>query len=44
MLERGEIKPNKVRILEGGLAAVPAGCDELEKGVSGVKLVVRIRE
>lgn len=44
MLERGELKPNNVRLLDGGLAAIPAGCDELEKGVSGVKLVVRVRD
>lgn len=44
LLEKGVLKPNKVRILEGGLAAVPGGCDELEKGVSGVKLVVRVRD
>ena len=44
MLERGELKPNNIRVLDGGLAAVPAGCDQLEKGVSGVKLVVRIRD
>ena len=44
MLERGELKPNNIRVLDGGLAAVPAGCDELEKGVSGVKLVVRVRD
>ena len=43
MLERGELKPNHVRLLEGGLAAVPAACDEIEKGVSAVKLVARIR-
>ncbi|KZV70273.1 GroES-like protein [Peniophora sp. CONT] len=44
MLERGELKPTKVQVLEGGLGAVPAGCDELEKGVSAVKLVVRVRD
>ncbi|VDB89125.1 unnamed protein product [Peniophora sp. CBMAI 1063] len=42
MVEQGVLKPNKVRVLEGGLGAVPAGCDEIERGVSGVKLVVRI--
>ncbi|KZV70278.1 GroES-like protein [Peniophora sp. CONT] len=44
MLERGELKPNNVRVIEGGLGGIPAGCDELEKGVSGVKLVARIRD
>ncbi|VDB89127.1 unnamed protein product [Peniophora sp. CBMAI 1063] len=44
MIERGELKPTNIRVLEGGLAAIPAGCDELEKGVSGVKLVVRVRD
>ncbi|VDB85316.1 unnamed protein product [Peniophora sp. CBMAI 1063] len=44
LLEKGILKPNRVKLLEGGLKAIPDGCDELEKGVSGVKLVVRIRD
>ncbi|VDB88209.1 unnamed protein product [Peniophora sp. CBMAI 1063] len=42
MLEKGELKPNNVKLLEGGFEAIPAGCDELLKGVSGVKLVARV--
>ncbi|KZV63262.1 GroES-like protein [Peniophora sp. CONT] len=44
MIEDGVIKPNRVRVLDGGLGAIPSGCDELEKGVSGIKLVVRVRD
>ena len=44
MLESGDMKPNNIKVIEGGLAAIPDACDEFEKGVSGVKLVVRIRE
>ncbi|KZV67571.1 GroES-like protein [Peniophora sp. CONT] len=42
MLETGELKPNNVKLLDGGFEAIPAGCDELLQGVSGVKLVARV--
>ncbi|KZV71795.1 GroES-like protein [Peniophora sp. CONT] len=45
LLERGDLKPNKVEILQGGLAGIPAGLERLEaKKVSGVKLVARVAE
>jgi len=41
LLESGDIKPNRVEVLKGGLGAIPAGLERMEKGeVSGVKLVV----
>ncbi|KZV67572.1 GroES-like protein [Peniophora sp. CONT] len=42
MLETGELKSNNVKLLDGGFEAIPAGCDELLQGVSGVKLVARV--
>ncbi|KZV67570.1 GroES-like protein [Peniophora sp. CONT] len=41
MLETGELKPNNVKLLDG-FEAIPAGCDELLQGVSGIKLVARV--
>lgn len=36
------VQPNRVEVLPGGLAGIPAGLERLEKDlVSGVKLVVR---
>ncbi|KAF6763271.1 chaperonin 10-like protein [Ephemerocybe angulata] len=44
-LENGDIKPNRVDILPGGLNGVVDGLKRLEDGnVSGVKLVVRPQE
>ncbi|EPQ51058.1 GroES-like protein [Gloeophyllum trabeum ATCC 11539] len=45
LLKKGEIKPNPVRVLPGGLNAIPEGLQELEEGrVSGQKLVVHPHE
>lgn len=45
LLEKGLIKPNRVEVLSGGLAAIPAGLKRLEKNeVSGAKLVVHPQE
>lgn len=44
MLESGEIVPNKVEVLEGGLSAVEKGLHRIRAGVSGVKLVVKPQE
>jgi len=44
-LAEGLIKPNRVEIVPGGLGAIPAALDRLERGeVSGVKLVVHPQE
>jgi len=44
-LERGVLKPNNMEVLPGGLEAVQAGFDRLEKGdVSMSKLVVHPQE
>ncbi|THH30651.1 hypothetical protein EUX98_g3514 [Antrodiella citrinella] len=44
-LEKGELKPNKVQYVPGGLASIPDALDRLRKGlVSGSKLVVRPSE
>ncbi|KAH9925652.1 GroES-like protein [Epithele typhae] len=41
MLAAGDVKPNPVEVLEGGLAGVPGGLERVKmKQVSGVKLVV----
>ncbi|VDC07631.1 unnamed protein product [Peniophora sp. CBMAI 1063] len=42
MLEKGEIKTNKVEIIGHGLEVIPAGLEKLQKGVSGVKLVATL--
>ncbi|KAI9061879.1 GroES-like protein [Trametes sanguinea] len=45
LLESGDIKPNRVEVVPGGLRGVAAGLDRLEKNeVSAVKLVVRPQE
>lgn len=42
-LGNGEFVPSpKVQVVEGGLASIDKGLDELKKGVSGVKLVVGV--
>jgi NADPH:quinone reductase-like Zn-dependent oxidoreductase len=43
-VEGGEIVPNRVQLVGGGLAGVPEALDLSRKGVSGVKLVVRPQE
>ncbi|VDC00280.1 unnamed protein product [Peniophora sp. CBMAI 1063] len=42
MLEKGELKPNKVEVIGHGFEAIPDGLARLQKGVSGVKLVVTL--
>ncbi|KAI0632730.1 GroES-like protein [Trametes polyzona] len=45
LLESGDIKPNPVVVLEGGLRGVEAGLERLRKNqVSGAKLVVKPQE
>lgn len=45
LLEKGEIKPNQVEYVSGGLAGIPDALDKLRKNkVSGRKLVVRPQE
>lgn len=41
LVEQGRLKPNPIRRVEGGLAAIPEGLKLLEEGkVSGEKIVV----
>ncbi|CAE6457693.1 unnamed protein product [Rhizoctonia solani] len=40
-IEQGELVPNRVQLVNGGLAGIPAALDLSRKGVSGVKLVIR---
>lgn len=43
LIAKGQLKPNEVEVLDGGLAAVPKGLQLLADGkVSGKKLVVRV--
>ncbi|KAI0363946.1 GroES-like protein [Pilatotrama ljubarskyi] len=45
LLESGEIKPNRPKVLSGGLLGIPAGLERLRNNqVSGVKLVVKPQE
>ncbi|TFK52218.1 GroES-like protein [Heliocybe sulcata] len=44
LLLSGDIKPNPVKVLPNGLEGIPEGLKELERGVSGVKLVARPKE
>ncbi|KAJ3538748.1 hypothetical protein NM688_g6474 [Phlebia brevispora] len=45
LFSSGELKPNHVEVLPGGLAAIPAGLERLQKNeVSAVKLIVRPAE
>lgn len=41
-LASGELLPNRVQIVPGGLEGVDEGMDSNKKGVSGVKLVVKM--
>ena len=43
-IEQGKYVPNRVHLVNGGLAAVPEALDVSRKGVSGVKVVVRPQE
>ena len=41
-MEAGDIRPNRIEVLSGGLRGITGGLDRLEAGtVSGMKLVVR---
>ncbi|KZV71135.1 GroES-like protein [Peniophora sp. CONT] len=42
LLEKGDLKPNKVENLGKSLEVIPVGLAKLEKGVSGVKLVATL--
>lgn len=44
LLESGEIKPNNVEVLPGGLAGIPDGLERLRKGVSALKFIARPQE
>ncbi|TFK53688.1 GroES-like protein [Heliocybe sulcata] len=45
LVEKGEIKPNRVEILPNGLAGIPDGLKRMEEDkVSGVKLIARPQE
>ncbi|KAF3360581.1 Putative exopolygalacturonase B [Verticillium dahliae VDG1] len=41
-LESGDIKPLQAKVVEGGLEGLQSAMDEVQKGVSGVKLVVEV--
>ncbi|KAH7334878.1 GroES-like protein [Rhizoctonia solani] len=43
-VEKGELVPNRVQLVKGGLAGIPEALDLSRKGVSGVKLVIRPQE
>ncbi|KAF8608438.1 GroES-like protein [Ceratobasidium sp. AG-I] len=43
-IEEGTYVPNRVQLVEGGLAAIPEALDLSRKGVSGVKIVIRPQE
>ncbi|CAE6439522.1 unnamed protein product [Rhizoctonia solani] len=43
-IKDGELVPNHVQLVKGGLAAVPEALDLSRKGVSGVKIVIRLQE
>ena len=45
LVASGDIKPNRVEVLDGGLAGIVGGLERLKKGeVSAAKLVVRPQE
>ena len=42
-MEKKEFRPSpRIRIVDGGLDSANDGLDELKKGVSGEKLVIRV--
>ncbi|CAE7186632.1 unnamed protein product [Rhizoctonia solani] len=43
-IRNGELVPNAVQLVDGGLAGIPEALDLSRKGVSGVKIVVRPQE
>ncbi|CCO37802.1 Zinc-type alcohol dehydrogenase-like protein C2E1P3.01 [Rhizoctonia solani AG-1 IB] len=43
-IEEGELVPNRVQLVNGGLTSVPEALRLSRKGVSGVKLVIRPQE
>ncbi|KAB5588209.1 hypothetical protein CTheo_8349 [Ceratobasidium theobromae] len=43
-IKQGKFVPNKVEVVDGGLAGVPKAFDLSRKGVSGVKLVIHPQE
>ncbi|KAF8608439.1 GroES-like protein [Ceratobasidium sp. AG-I] len=43
-IEQGKYVPNRVQVVDGGLAAIPKALDMSRRGVSGVKLVIRPQE
>ncbi|RUS13209.1 hypothetical protein BC937DRAFT_95671, partial [Endogone sp. FLAS-F59071] len=42
LVHEGKLVPNRVEVIPGGLTGIQAGLAKLEKGVSGVKLVVKV--
>jgi hypothetical protein len=38
---KGQFKPNRVEVTEGGLEKIQEGMEKNKKGVSGVKVVVK---
>lgn len=40
-IAKGEFKPNRVEVMEGGLEKIQEGLEKNKKGVSGVKVVVK---
>ncbi|TFK47715.1 GroES-like protein [Heliocybe sulcata] len=45
LVEKGEIKPNRVEVLPNGLAGIPDGLKRMEEDkISGVKLIARPQE
>ncbi|CAE6500303.1 unnamed protein product [Rhizoctonia solani] len=43
-IKDGRFVPNRVQVVEGGLAAIPEALDISRKGVSGVKIVIHPQE
>ncbi|KAI0033277.1 GroES-like protein [Vararia minispora EC-137] len=43
MLEMGDIKPNRIELLKGGLEGIPDGVERM-LSISGVKLIARVDE
>ncbi|EKM51409.1 uncharacterized protein PHACADRAFT_263510 [Phanerochaete carnosa HHB-10118-sp] len=43
-LEAGEIKPNNIEVLPGGLVGILSGLERLKKGISAVKLIAHPQE
>ncbi|KAH7334808.1 GroES-like protein [Rhizoctonia solani] len=43
-IKDGRFVPNRVQVVEGGLAAIPQALDISRKGVSGVKIVIHPQE